>query len=993
RVRSWIPYRQEYLEEILRHYGRRGLDFVRCSLCKKDGGSFRCPDCRVCRPLCKECLLITHEQNMFHRPERWNGEYFEKAALSSLGLVIALGHDGEPCLDPSTPQDIVVYHVNGYHHMRVTLCTCTGTVCEPLAVWKQYLRARWFPATTTRPSTIFTFEVLDLFHTLTLQSKINAYDFFLSLGRLTDNSGLSDHPFGHVARLWRHLQLLKRAGRGHDPAGVAKTEAGSLAVQCAACPQPGRNLPEGWEFSPAETIWIYTLYLMMDANFRCRCKDRGLDDEDLGPGWSFIVNSKKFQEHIARTAGRGSENNTCSAEHNAILKASLRKEGYVASGIGAVLCARHAMYRPNGVGDLHLGEKYVSLTTFCYMDFLLVSTLLGVYMVLLLISYDIACQYSKNFHKRLAEDFPEDMRPELDDVQIRWAIPKNHIGVHGPNHSHLSLNNLAGVGRVYGEGVESSWASLNPTAMSTREMALATRHEVLNDHLGAWNWQKTIDFEHFLAKSLKQASKMAVKQRALFDEFNATFPMEVVREWERLVQIWNVNPHSVPDPYAEPQANVKINSVRLQFAQEEAQDLATTLAVPQYLDLTPSTFVQLGLDLEEQQRSLRAAARGKSDGDAADILERRNILRKRIGHWIEAQSVYMPTVPQLRIQTNTAVPQASALEDEPSESDATAEAPTASASLPEDIALWLPSSLPPALNDGDMLRRLANMESRLRLAQLEDSLADIRRLRRILQNVAQFKRLNVSGTGNKPNTRIRALFTKFQRKQSRSADRYRAAYRALSALDPGGEWKRVFRELLDKDLTGPGQDDDSLGEGYREISWIWRVPTDVDSDADHATEYNVSMRAEWARAKARAERWEEEIELLVEEMRRVVAYFQWQATWWEQQADRRNGMPFTAPLPLDLMDGVRAFAMKHGEQFRGLAFKCARRWTPLLIGLGRTPAWPPLSSMASAASRTSSSRASPGGEELAAQLRDPDWESDGENSEPDIDDAYDLDDL
>ena len=43
--------------------------------------------------------------------------------------------------------------------------------------------------------------------------------------------------------------------------------------------------------------------------------------------------------------------------HNAILKASLRKDRYVASEVGAVLCARHALARPCGMGDLQKGEK------------------------------------------------------------------------------------------------------------------------------------------------------------------------------------------------------------------------------------------------------------------------------------------------------------------------------------------------------------------------------------------------------------------------------------------------------------------------------------------------------------------------------------------------------------------------------------------------------------------------------------------------------------
>ena len=41
--------------------------------------------------------------------------------------------------------------------------------------------------------------------------------------------------------------MLKRAGQGQDPAGANATAPGELAVECPACPHPGRNLPESWE--------------------------------------------------------------------------------------------------------------------------------------------------------------------------------------------------------------------------------------------------------------------------------------------------------------------------------------------------------------------------------------------------------------------------------------------------------------------------------------------------------------------------------------------------------------------------------------------------------------------------------------------------------------------------------------------------------------------------------------------------------------------------
>jgi hypothetical protein len=50
-----------------------------------------------------------------------------------------------------------------------------------------------------------------------------------------------------VVRAWRHLKLLKRSGRGHDPGGVEATKIGECAIECPACPHPGKNLPLNWE--------------------------------------------------------------------------------------------------------------------------------------------------------------------------------------------------------------------------------------------------------------------------------------------------------------------------------------------------------------------------------------------------------------------------------------------------------------------------------------------------------------------------------------------------------------------------------------------------------------------------------------------------------------------------------------------------------------------------------------------------------------------------
>jgi len=41
--------------------------------------------------------------------------------------------------------------------------------------------------------------------------------------------------------------VIKRGGGAHQDTPISATAAGSFAVECPACPHPGRNLPNGWD--------------------------------------------------------------------------------------------------------------------------------------------------------------------------------------------------------------------------------------------------------------------------------------------------------------------------------------------------------------------------------------------------------------------------------------------------------------------------------------------------------------------------------------------------------------------------------------------------------------------------------------------------------------------------------------------------------------------------------------------------------------------------
>jgi hypothetical protein len=252
-------------------------------------------------------------------------------------MVVQLGHREPSCPCPGPVQkNFVVVDISGIHTIDIRFCACHDTIGGSSS-HIQLLRFRCFPSTITRPRSAFTFEVLNTFHLLTLQSKVSAYDFYSSLAHKTDNTGILNikvrfapfflieltffdqnryRQFLTVVRQWRHLKALKRAGRGHDPTGVGGTQPGQCAVECPACPHPDRNIPDNWNTLPesqrcvrmqsitASTPnlvlrWLYSLNVAIDANFRLKNKARVVqNDPPLGDGWGHWVPEEPYQEYL-----------------------------------------------------------------------------------------------------------------------------------------------------------------------------------------------------------------------------------------------------------------------------------------------------------------------------------------------------------------------------------------------------------------------------------------------------------------------------------------------------------------------------------------------------------------------------------------------------------------------------------------------------------------------------------------------------------------------
>ena len=108
-----------------------------------------------------------------------------------------------------------------------------------------------------------------------------------------------------------------------------------------------------------------------------------------------------------------------------------------------------------------------------------------------ILAYDIACQYSVNFRRRIAD------RPFLElpvNLPILPAIGLFHVHGHQAKcYARYAPGFVRGIGKGDGEILETNWGVLNGISPMTRTMTLAHRSEVMDAHLADNNWKKMVN--------------------------------------------------------------------------------------------------------------------------------------------------------------------------------------------------------------------------------------------------------------------------------------------------------------------------------------------------------------------------------------------------------------------------------------------------------------------------------------------------------------------
>lgn len=233
-------------------------------------------------------------------------------------------------------------------------------------------------------------------------------------------------------------------------------------------------------------------------------------DPPLNHGYAYVVETKKFRSYLKEYDTRIPDDKSNCNNHDAIKSASARGgSGTAASGLGTAECSRHDMKRPLAVGDLQKGERYVKLThwilyfnidkeyRYVNMDYFFLSSIQDTVLRRIVVSYDIACQWSCNLLNR-CKVYPKNALSTTTDLTLTHLVPKFHLAAHIPKcQTAYSFNFTPHVGRTDGEAPERGWSAANGIASSTKEMGPGSRSDTLDDHFGDYNWRKIITIGMF----------------------------------------------------------------------------------------------------------------------------------------------------------------------------------------------------------------------------------------------------------------------------------------------------------------------------------------------------------------------------------------------------------------------------------------------------------------------------------------------------------------
>ncbi|KAK7680631.1 hypothetical protein QCA50_016413 [Cerrena zonata] len=467
---------------------------------------------------------------------------------------------------------------------------------------------------------------------------------------------------------------------------------------------------------------------------------------------------------------------------------------------------------------------------------------------------------------------PDELRLP-DGVEFKRGIGLFHIHGHVKEcFARYAPTFIQGAGMLDGEIIETLWNLLNYTALSARVMSWFHQQEYLDTHMGDSNWKKLIGMVLSIFRKWEGAVEQAVESEEDFISLCKSVGKQKCDLWA--AEEADAQEKRDQDPTAMDIFDVK---------EEEAPGKTVMANIWIYRELQPNTstvkgstsWVTLGLRITEQQielrREVRRAGRFPTAEETKRLLEKRLSLQAEIDNFRSKSQDFVSIL-------NEADPDLSAILDDwadiagddlqDPDDQHNPDGPVfeiADGRLAERLPIPLPSSFGKVACK-TRLQGLAAIELDLRIGQANDLLRYLRIA--IGQKSFNFRTKFRPASGNSGyKNRLRSYAEKHTLQMSidQAAQIYTSARRALDILGASPDVLSRFKVQNKTDLAASTAviDPNTQGERNNGLSWIWHIQHDPGEDPVWLDElYHVN----WLRAKARRDRWAEELALTKAEM-------------------------------------------------------------------------------------------------------------------------------
>ncbi|KAI6122146.1 hypothetical protein EDD16DRAFT_1477725 [Pisolithus croceorrhizus] len=623
-------------------------------------------------------------------------------------------------------------------------------------------------------------------------------------------------------------------------------------------------------------------------------------DVALSDGKGYMVSEGPYQNHLQQSLD-SKERSTCS-NHRAINTANINRSDLRSTGIGATACAQHGCFVPHSVVDFQKGERCYMNTDYSICDALGYSS---ERITKALVIYDVGCQWSVNFWNRVKNSPSLLLPPALEIVP---AVGKFHLVAHKLScFPRYSLNFVKGAGHLDGEILETLWAPFNKISPTARSMTQAHRQEVYDDHMRDSNWKKLVGLgEGFFSKEGKFMQTISA-----YEQLAAVLDPDKVSGWE-------------------------LDALRAEADMGEALDIYLLKG-----DKAP-TFHEVQIQLMKNPMnpfgsggSVAWLAEGISIEDShqeVKISVKRQRLSARIEKFHNNGQTFFKGLEINGAFTPQDDPEFCGKEEEEGEEDREFwgedegywEVPGEEVEelASELMSIWMPSSIGSAKLTELGLVDLLKDEREFRIGQANDCLDQ---LRTDLGNKAMLYQQNFwTANSTRRGTRTKKEIQKVVARINKHVRGYQRARQAILRLDPNVDMAGKYQEILPNDLAVSKEvtEENRFGQGTSKLAWFWMM----DGEQSQLSLQGGGLmeefyRINWLKARARTDRWKEEVSLVRHEMLWTCLWFEYHKDMWEKRAlqSTEPGKEAYAKKQMGLWND---FAKKARLMFQGKQVDC-----------------------------------------------------------------------